>query len=179
MIACAAVVSLTALSSSLAPAFTDLEVTYIERNPKYKSYQGRVQYGGKTFTDDYTPYYATYAYGLSGQTPATKRWPDPGETVTFTAHVYNRGDTTVTSFAYEWRLDDAVIGSGTYSTAMAPGDFATLDRTWSWSWGLHRIKFAIVGHEEVQVIVIDDADIRIGTQFPLLFHGYPPSCEGV
>jgi len=128
-----------------AVAFTDLEVTYIERNPKYKSYQGRVLYGGKTFTDDFTPYYATYAYGLSGQNPSTKRWPSAGETVTFTARVYNRGDTTVPSFTYEWRLDDAVVGTGTYSTAMAPGAFATFNKTWSWEFALHRIKFAITG----------------------------------
>jgi hypothetical protein len=140
-----AAVFLAALAGcvSTAAAFTDLEVTYIGRSPKYYSYQGRVLYGGQTFTDDYIPYYATYAYGLSGQTSSTKRWPDAGETVTFTAHVYNRGDTTVSSFTYEWRLDDAVIGSGTYSTSMAPGAIATLTRTWAWHWALHRIKFTI------------------------------------
>ncbi|MBN1917453.1 MAG: carboxypeptidase regulatory-like domain-containing protein [Verrucomicrobia bacterium] len=137
--------ALQVLLIATAAAFTDLEVTYIERNPKYKSYQGRVLYSGKTFTDDYTPYWATYAYAISGQTPATKRWPDNGETVTFTAHIYNRGDTDVPSFTYEWRLDDALIGSGTYSTATPAGGFVTLSKTWSWAFALHRIRFEITG----------------------------------
>jgi hypothetical protein len=143
--ACAALACLAVVFADSALAFTDLEVTYIERNPKYKSYQGRVLYAGKTFTDDFTPYYATYAYGLSGQTSGTKRLPNNGETVTFTAHIYNRGDTTVPSFTYEWRLDDALIGSGTYSTATAPGGFVTLDQTWTWHFDLHRVKFTITG----------------------------------
>jgi hypothetical protein len=143
--ACLILAGLAAARFSAVAASTDLEVTYIDRVPKYTSYAGAVQYSEGTFPDDYLPYFATFAYGLSGQTSATKRWPDDGETVTFTAHVYNRGDTTVSSFTYEWRLDDAVINSGTYSTSMPAGSFATFSQTWAWHWGPHRIKFAITG----------------------------------
>ena len=120
---------------------TDLEVTYIERTPKYDSYQGRVQYSSRTFTDDFTPYYASYAYGLSGQDSSTKRWPDPGETVTFIAHFRNRGTTTISSFNYTWKFDNATVASGTYSTSLAPGSTGTLSRTWSWEWAEHTLEF--------------------------------------
>jgi hypothetical protein len=121
---------------------TDLEVTYIERIPKYYSYQGHVLYGGKTFTDDFTPYYATYAYGLSGQDASTKRWPDPGETVTFRVHFRNRGSTMVTGFSYVWKLDGSVVNSGTYPVTMDPGDTGSLSITWNWEFVEHELEFS-------------------------------------
>jgi len=165
---------LTAVCVSAASATTDLEVTYIERNPKYKSYQGRVRYYiNVLFTDDFEPYNIDVAYGLSGQNENTQRWPDPGETVTFTAHVYNRGTTTVNSFTYEWRLDDGVIGSGTYSTPIAAGGFATLNQTWAWDWGLHRIKFAmtVTGDGHPSNNTLEDYTNALGL-FTFIDYGY-------
>ena len=127
-------------------ADTDLEVTYIERTPKYTSYQGyhgsSVRYSGKWFTDDWITYYATYATGLYNQPPGTKRWPDPGETVTWTAHVYNRGTTTISSFDYVWTIDDLTVDSGTFNIELAPGDFETLSIDWTWEFVEHDIKFS-------------------------------------
>lgn len=126
----------------IAYAVTDLEVTYIERTPKYYSYQTVVTYSGKYFTDDYLTYYATYATGLGGgQNQNTKRWPDLGETVTWIAHVYNRGTTTISSFNYVWTLDGNQIGSGTYNNPLAPGAFATFAINWSWEFVEHDLKF--------------------------------------
>ena len=136
---------LTILVLCISPglfAGTDLEVMYIERTPKYYSYQGHVLFTGRTFTDDYTPYYITYTYGLWGQDASTRRWPDPGETVTWTAHVYNRGTIQINSFDYEWTLDGVPVASGTYSTAMAPGDFATTSILWSWEFVEHELEFS-------------------------------------
>ncbi|MCG3127755.1 MAG: hypothetical protein CHACPFDD_02627 [Phycisphaerae bacterium] len=130
--------------ATVALAETDLEVTYIERTPKYFSYQDHVQYYiNHTFNDDYLPYSIDIAYGLWGQNQNTKRWPDAGETVTFTAYVLNRGTTTVSSFAYTWYLDGAFWASGTYSTSLAPGAVAAISRNWAWDFAPHTVKLAV------------------------------------
>lgn len=54
------------------PIGIDLDVTYISRTPMYNRY-------AVLYTPDLVPY-------LQAGTENNKRWPSPGEAVTFTAH---------------------------------------------------------------------------------------------
>lgn len=75
----------------------DLDITYIERTPKYYRYQ--IEYSG----------------GLPKLKPGTennKYWPDPGETVTYTARVKNKGHLKSPAFSYNWLVDNSVVASG-------------------------------------------------------------------
>ena len=120
---------------------TDLEVAYIERTPKYPRYYV-VYIIGHPFTDDFIPYKVDIAAGLGwGQTSETKRWPDEGEMVTFTAHILNRGTNTVEQFEYEWLLDGNLLAAGIYASSILPGERATVSVQWPWSMAPHRIKF--------------------------------------
>jgi hypothetical protein len=94
------------------PSGVDLDVTYISRTPRYSKY--RVDYDG----------YGN-PYLLSG-TENDKRWPDVNETVTYTAHVINKGTTSFTgSVTYQWKVDGSVVSSGTYNTSLASAAEAT------------------------------------------------------
>lgn len=139
---CAASLAAASFSIMAGPSAlaADLEVTHIERNPKYEKYL--VLYTGRhEYTDDFTPYEVDSAIGLAN--PGAKRWPDVGEMVTFTAHVRNRGDTNVTSFGYTWLLDGATWGSGTFEGSLPPGGTAELSRVWSWGSGRHTVGFRV------------------------------------
>ena len=128
---------------------TDLEVAYIERTPKYPRYDV-VYIIGHRFTDDFIPYKVDIATGLgSGQTSETKRWPDEGEMVTFTAHILNRGVNTVEQFEYEWLLDGNLLAASIYTSSILPGERATISVEWPWSMARHRIKFIATVDEDV------------------------------
>jgi hypothetical protein len=139
------------LSLSAAPGLADegppdIEVTYIERKPKYERYD--VNYSGELgYFDDYVPYYADAAVSLANA--GARRWPEPGEIVTYTAFLLNRGSTAVTSFEYAWKIDGRMVSSGTYAGAIAPGAGRSLD--------LKRLWQAERQEVEVEIILPDDA----------------------
>ena len=112
-----------------APLY-DLDVTYISRTPMYARYNVNYNPSG------YNPYLT------GGQTGSDQRWPNPGETVTFTAHVKNIGEATVPIFEFQWFVDNILVSSGTHSN-LAPGD--TIQKTLEWSWidGNHDVKFVV------------------------------------
>ncbi len=105
-------------SPESGPQGIDLDVTYISRTPTYKSYCVR-------YTDAGLPY-------LCPGTENEKRWPDPGEVVTFTAHVRNKGGAASPSFSYRWLVDGVEVATGTLP-GLHPGDEATA--TYAWPWG--------------------------------------------
>ena len=99
------------------PEGVDLDVTYINRSPMYKAYC--VQYPG----------------GIPILCPGTEgeqRWPAPGEVVTFTAHVINKGTLASPTFAYRWTIDGVEVLSGTHA-ALAPGAEVTFTYPWAWA----------------------------------------------
>src|SRR5919108_374214 len=57
-----------------------------------------------------------------------KRWPDEGESVTYTAHVLNKGVLRSSRFHFEWLVDGTVVAQGN-SRRLRPGD----ERTFSYS----------------------------------------------
>ena len=89
------------------PSGVDLDVTFINRAPMYHAYC--VQYLSPV------PPLPTLCPG----TETEQRWPAPGEVVTFTAHIVNKGTLASPPFAYRWFIDGNVVLSSTLS-ALAP-----------------------------------------------------------
>jgi len=96
----------------------DLSVTYIERLPRYPSYQV-VYYESQL----HCPYLFDESLGpaLCNDDSDIKRNPQPGDSVQLIAHVRNFGDTDVGQFDYVWRIEDQVLESGVHEGIASPG----------------------------------------------------------
>ena len=83
----------------------DLGITYIERQPRFPRY--KLAY----FTNGDCPYPFDEFRGavVCPEQAGIKRWPDPGEIVQLTAHVWNFGDSPSGSFDYAWIVDNNTI----------------------------------------------------------------------
>ncbi|HOT91326.1 MAG TPA: CARDB domain-containing protein [Anaerolineae bacterium] len=101
----------------------DLDVTFINRAPLYKAYC--VQYLHDAPNQPGRPY-------LCPGTEDDRRWPAPGEIVTFTAHIVNKGTVASPAFDYAWHIDGTEVASGTLP-ALAPA--AEVTATYQWPWG--------------------------------------------
>jgi hypothetical protein len=100
------------------PAGVDLDVTYISRSPLYNRYD-------VSYTPDGKPY-------LRPGSESDQRWPSPGELVTFTAHIFNKGTIASGSFSYKWFIDGVEVHSGTLSS-LNPGQETTTTYQWAWA----------------------------------------------
>ena len=89
----------------------DLDVTFINRTPLYKAYC--VQYMYDVPDQPGRPF-------LCPGTENDRRWPEPGEVVTFTAHIVNKGTAASPAFGYAWHIDGAEVAHGTLPVA-GPG----------------------------------------------------------
>ncbi|VGO22271.1 Ig-like domain-containing protein [Pontiella sulfatireligans] len=74
----------------------DLDVGYVQRTPAYNRFH--VSYAGDPQVD---PAYA-----------GEQKWPAPGETVTYTAHCWNRGDFATSNVVWRWVFDGTVQTQG-------------------------------------------------------------------
>ncbi len=118
------------------PAGIDLDVTYISRTPMYNRYDLR-------YTSDGKPY-------LRPGTENDKRWPAPGEVVTFTVHIINKGTIASGNFAFKWFIDGSEVHSGIHSS-LTPGEEATETYQWAWEHSLdgerllgnHTVRFTV------------------------------------
>lgn len=98
------------------PPLSDLSVQWIERTPRYPRYC------------------LDYSRGLPELCPGSedaKHYPDPGEIVTFTAHIANQGVLTSPATSALWTVGQAAHLPGDIP-ALAPGMTATLAITWPW-----------------------------------------------
>jgi YVTN family beta-propeller protein len=107
----------TGKAPTAPPAGIDLDVTYIQREPTYLAYC--VQYPGGI---------PTLCPGTEGE----QRWPAPGEVVTFTAHIVNKGTLGSPPFGYEWTIDGVEVLSGTLP-ALAPAAEIAVSYRWPWA----------------------------------------------
>jgi len=123
----------------------DLDVIFIERTPKNPSY--RVTYF--TNRDACSPENSNYYLYSEDRGPqlcpneaGKKRWPDSGETVTFTAHIKNNDIIATGNFDYEWFIDGVEVKSGTH-TSIDAGQRTTETFQWQWPPTLdnHKVKF--------------------------------------
>ncbi len=86
---------------------------------------------------------------------AAKKWPDPGETVTFTAHIVNKGTLDSGSFAFEWQIDSHVVLTGT-AASISPQGQATQQLSWTWQTGRHTVKF----RADPQNLIAETAEVN-------------------
>jgi len=117
------------------PPGIDLDVTFINRAPMYHAYC--VQY-------------LTSLPSLCPGTETEQRWPAPGEVVTFTAHVVNKGTIASPPFAYRWYIDGNAVLSGTLG-ALAPS--AEITTTYHWTWAHTANGEQVVGDHTVRFTV--------------------------
>jgi hypothetical protein len=112
------------------PALPDLDVTYIERLPRYRSNHGNVSYDPN-------------GRGVYLPKPNDEPvWPPAGTKATFKAHVVNKGPVASKAFRFEWLIDDKPIAQGTHD-ALPPGGEVVLDQEWVWQDGAHTVNFRV------------------------------------
>lgn len=133
-LACLAVLTIVFSWLTLAPAGpgpVDLDVTYIERTPRYPSLHGKVDYpeGIPVLT----------AAGAS----IRKFAPDVGEVVTFAAHVVNKGTQPSGAFTYKFLWDKSVLAEGSDAQGLAPGQEGQYSFVTKWPEGRHSIGFQV------------------------------------
>ena len=134
----------------------DLDVTLIERTPLYPAYA--VGYDIPDLLDLPVLLDAQTRQPLAnGENAQIKRQPQPGDKVTFTAHIFNKGDVPLPGWKYQWRLDDKPMQEGTHPAELPPGQETTETCEWTWQAGAHKIKFvADPAHEIAQVSQAND-----------------------
>jgi len=106
--------------SAQQPPGVDLDVTYIGREPTYHRYC--VEYPGGVPR-------------LCSGTENEQRWPAPGEVVTFTAHVVNKGTQASPPFSCTWYIDGTPVHTSTLP-ALTAGAEVTATYAWTWAHGL-------------------------------------------
>ncbi len=131
-----------------SPDGIDLDVTYINRAPLYKAYC--VQYRYDAPNQPGRPY-------LCPGTEDDRRWPAPGEIVTFTAHIINKGTVASPAFDYAWHIDGTAVASGTLP-ALAPTAEITATYTWLWGHGLSPDGQRALGEHSVR-FTVDPANL--------------------
>src|SRR6266545_2270669 len=120
-------------AGSVEPAATDLDVTYIERTPRYSRYA--VEYT----TQDGVPFPLPR---LCPGTETNKRWPDAGESVTYTAHVQNKGSAPSPAFAFAWLVNGAIVAQGS-AAPLSAGAEATIPYQTTWPTAPRAIEFRV------------------------------------
>lgn len=108
----------------------DLNVLIIERSPTYERYH--ITYDGA-------------AMGICVNADQ-KHYPDPGEIVTFTARVQNKGKAPMGG-TYVWLLDGREVGRGEVME-LKPGHKAAYEFTWAWDPGDHDLTFTVIPEGE-------------------------------
>lgn len=118
------------------PAYTppndqaaDLDVLVIERTPTYERYYV-----------EYEPSEIDPNVALSScMNKDKKHYPDKGETVTYTAHVQNKGKAPAGA-TYVWLVDGKQVGKGTVEE-LQPRERAQFEYKWTWDPADHDITF--------------------------------------
>ena len=143
-------------SGQPADDYGDLSIHFISRTPRYDRY-----------CLDYTHDVPELCEG----TENTKRFPDPGEPVTFTARIANQGSVSTTATAYTWLLDGVEQAAGILP-ALGPG--AERDLSWNWAWQseMHTITLRLEDGDEL-ITANNTLDHRTDAHYlEILVHPY-------
>lgn len=73
---------------------------------------------------------------------APKNTHAPGDSVSFVAHVANRGNQPTGSFTYRWYIDDSLALEGA-NPSLDPAGTTELTLTWSWQSGPHTVRIEL------------------------------------
>jgi len=124
---------------------TDLQVVSIARLPRYPRYLPTYTGYNVTEPSGFGPYFFTSATGLGGgQTPATQRWPELGDPVTYSATVRNRGTNTWSgALSAVWKVDGTIADQPVQTVTLQPGQTVTFDFVLPWDDDLHEIEFIL------------------------------------
>jgi hypothetical protein len=110
---------------------SDLAVQWVSRLPRFP--MSEVLYD----PPGYNPH-------LSPASTAAKQWPDPGDTVTFVAHVANQGSAATPAVRYRFLVDGGLAGEGELASLDA-GAAADAPLEWAWQDHDHLVRFELVG----------------------------------
>jgi hypothetical protein len=129
---------------------SDLQIVSIRRTPEYPRYAATYTYYSITDPDGYGPYVFSAATGLGeGQTAGTQRWPETGDTVTYTAAVRNRGTVPMPGpHTLRWLVDGDAVGTTNIPQALSPGETVTVGLEQTWDGELHTIACELLGADD-------------------------------
>lgn len=124
---------------------TDLQIACIARTPRYPRYAPNYTYYEITEPSGFGPYVFSAATSLGlGQNANTKRFPDLGEPVTYTATVRNRGTNAWNgTLVGQWTLDGLPAGAVNLPASLAPGQTTTASVVIPWDGQPHELKLAL------------------------------------
>ena len=117
-----------AIEIGLKPEGVDLDVTVIERTPRYPNYLVKYEASSTKF------------YIHPDQKDVKKRWPDKGEEVTFIGKIANKGTKYSQSFEYIWLLDGKKTGNTGTIEGLEPGEYAEVSMKWKWDMKPHVVQ---------------------------------------
>lgn len=142
----------TAVSTTAAPSTVttpDIDVTYIERTPRY--YRYCVEYSNNVPT-------------LCAGTETQKRWPAAGESVTYTAHVMNKGNATIPSgYTYQWLVNGTVVKTGTAGSTLGSGQEMTFQYQTTFPSSAQTIQFKADTNNNVSEFTENNNSLSIGS----------------
>ena len=123
-----------------APLAPDLDVTYIERTPRYPRY--RVQYS--------PPHKNPH---LSYREEKLQRWPFEGYVVTFHAHVINKGLRPSKETDWVLSIDGEPLPYGRGKLkGLDPLEETVIQVKWHWQSGRHEVSFEVDSGNEIREI---------------------------
>lgn len=113
------------------PDIPDLDVTYIERLPRYMSNHSGV-------------YWDPEEKGIYLSRPNDDPvYPPEGTQATFKGHVMNKGPVKSKPFKYEWLIDGKRKARGAHK-AIGPGEEVVIDFKWKWKSGPHTVTLKLI-----------------------------------
>lgn len=130
-----------------AAAGVDLDVTYTERIPRYYRYCVE---------------YSNGLPQLCSGTETQKRWPDLGESITYTSHLINKGDTQSPNFDYQWLVDGVVVATGS-AAILSPGQETTVTYQTTFPSTPQSIQFKVDPQNLISEAVVTNNALTIGS----------------
>jgi hypothetical protein len=145
------------------PDLPDLSVAFIERTPRFPGTQ--VEYRQIDEAPD-----GPKGDGLPVRilNPNEQKWPRPGQTVTFTAHLMNVGTRPSPRYDWYWVIDGQDVRNG-WSEPLAPGETRTYTIDWRWQPGRHFVAFQVDRNRLIEQITHKN-DFVVDPTDALTFH---------
>lgn len=148
-------ISLITNSSSVSAGnenLPDPDVTYISRTPRY--YRFKVDYPQTRF--------GIGKPVLAKGTETQKRMPTPGETVTYTAHIINKGNVRSKGFDYLWSVNGKPVKKGVVKV-LYPGKEELVNYSCRWKDVPEKIEFRIDTAKKLKEICKKNNSLAIGS----------------
>ena len=120
------------------PEGIDLDVTVIERTPRYPNYYAKYEKRSTQF-------------GIHpDQKDVAKRWPANGEVVTLIGRIANKGTEPAPAFEYAWLLDGKIYGKPGRVSGLKPGEYKAVTMKWRWVMEPHVIELVVDPYKKIK-----------------------------